>query len=142
VFLFSLLLAYFLVPAELRGQVIAIGIVGALLLRGVAIATGLALIDRLEAVVYGFGVLLVYVAYRALRGSAGASDPTANPALRVVQRVIPTTAEFHGRRLFVRDGGRLHGTPLLLVVVALVLADIAFAVDSIPPRSPSRATRW
>ena len=132
VFLFSLLLAYFLVPSELRGRVIVIGIVGALVLRGVAIAGGLALIEAVEAVVYVFGILLVYVAYRALRGSEGQSDPSANPILRLVGRVLPITSDFRGRRLFVREEGRLYGTPLLLVVLAIIAADIAFAVDSIP----------
>jgi tellurite resistance protein TerC len=132
VFLFSLLLAYFLVPPELRGRVIAIGIAGALVLRGVAISGGLALIESVEAVVYAFGVLLVYVAYRAFRGAAEESDPSANHVLRLVRRTIPTTDGFRGRRLLVREGGRRYGTPLLLVVVAIVAADIAFAVDSIP----------
>jgi len=132
VFLFSLLIAYFLVPPELRGRVIVIGIAGALLLRGVAIAGGLALIETVEAIVYLFGFLLLYVAYRAFRGAADESDPSANPVLRFVRRTIPTTAEFRGPRLFVREGGRLYGTPLLLVVVAIIVADIAFAVDSIP----------
>ena len=79
-----------------------------------------------------FGALLLFVAYRALRGADEASDPAANPMLRVVRRLVPTTDDFRGRRLFVREAGRLYGTPLLLVVVAVVAADIAFAVDSIP----------
>jgi tellurite resistance protein TerC len=132
VFLFSLLLAYFFVPPELRGRVIVIGIAGALVLRAVAIAGGLALIESVEAVVYAFGVLLLYVAYRAFRGAAEQSDPSANPVLRLVRRVVPTTDGFRGHRLFIREGGRLYGTPLLLVVVAIIAADIAFAVDSIP----------
>ena len=132
VFLFSLLLAYFLVPPELRGRVIVIGIAGALLLRGVAIAGGLALIETVEAVVYVFGVLLVYVAYRAFRGAAEQADPSENPVLRLVRRTVPITSDFRGRRLLVREGGRLYGTSLLLVVVAIIAADIAFAVDSIP----------
>jgi len=132
VFLFSLLLAYFLVPPELRGRVIVIGIAGALLLRGVAIAGGLALIETVEAVVYVFGVLLVYVAYRAFRGAAEQADPSENPVLRFVRRTVPLTPDFRGRRLLVREGGRLYGTSLLLVVVAIIAADIAFAVDSIP----------
>jgi tellurite resistance protein TerC len=132
VFLFSLLIAYFLVPLELRGRVIVIGIAGALVLRGVAITGGLALIESVEAIVYLFGVLLLYVAYRAFRGAADEADPSANPVLRLVRRAVPTTAGFRGRRLFVREGGRLYGTPLLLVVVAIIVADIAFAVDSIP----------
>jgi TerC family integral membrane protein len=132
VFLFSLLLAYFLVPAELRGRVIILGIAGALVLRGVAIGGGLALIESVEGVVYAFGVLFVYVAYRAFRGAAEESDPSANRVLRLVRRTIPTTDGFRGRRLLVREGGRRYGTPLLLVVVAVVAGDIAFAVDSIP----------
>jgi tellurite resistance protein TerC len=132
VFLFSLLLAYFLVPAELRGRVILVGITGALILRGAAIAGGLALIESLEAVVYVFGALLVYVAYRAFRGAGEESDPAANPVLRLVRRIIPTTDDFRGGRILVRERGRLFGTPLLLAIVAISLADIAFAVDSIP----------
>jgi tellurite resistance protein TerC len=132
VFLFSLLLAYFLVPPELRGRVIVIGIAGALLLRAIAIAAGVALIESVEAVVYVFGALLLYVAYRAFRGAPEQSDPSANPVLRLVRRTLSITDDFRGRRLFVREGGRLFGTPLLLVVVAIIIADIAFAVDSIP----------
>ncbi|HEX2434311.1 MAG TPA: TerC/Alx family metal homeostasis membrane protein, partial [Gaiellaceae bacterium] len=132
VFLFSLLLAFFLVPPELRGRVIGLAIAGALVLRGVAIVAGVALIESVEAVIYLFGVLLVYVAYRTFRGAAEESDPAANPILRFIRRAIPTTSEFRGRRLFIREAGRLYGTPLLLVVVAIILADIAFAVDSIP----------
>jgi tellurite resistance protein TerC len=132
VFLFSLLLAYFLVPQELRGRVIVIGIAGALLLRGVAIAAGITLIETVEAIVYAFGVLLLYVAYRAFRGADEETDPSANPVLRRVRRAIPTTPDFRGPRLLVREGGRRYGTPLLLVVVAIIAADIAFAIDSIP----------
>jgi tellurite resistance protein TerC len=112
--------------------VIVLGIAGALVLRAVAIVAGVALIESAEAVVYAFGVLLLYVAYRTFRGAADESDPSANPVLRLARRVVPTTAGFRGRRLFVRQEGMLYGTPLLLVVVAIVVADIAFAIDSIP----------
>jgi tellurite resistance protein TerC len=132
VFLISLLLTYFVVPAELRGRLVLIGIALALVLRGLAIAGGLALIERVESVVYLFGALLLYVAYRALPGTDEESDPAASPVLRVVRRIIPTTEGFRGSRLLVREQGRLHGTPLLLAVLAISVADIAFAVDSIP----------
>jgi tellurite resistance protein TerC len=132
VFLFTLLLAYFAVPAELRGPVVTIGIAGALALRGVAIVVGVTLIEMVEAVVYVFGALLVYVAYRAFRGADEEADPANNLALRFVRRVLPTTDGFRGKKLFVRERGRLMGTPLLLTIVAIVAADIAFAIDSIP----------
>ena len=86
----------------------------------------------MEAVVYLFGALLLYLAYRAFRGAAEQSDPSTNPVLRLVRRTIPVTDDFRGRRLFVREENRRYGTPLLLVVVAIIVADIAFAVDSIP----------
>jgi tellurite resistance protein TerC len=132
VFLFSLLLAYFVVPPELRGRAIAIGIIGALVLRAAAIAGGLAVLGAVEAVVYVFGVLLLYVAYRSFRGAAERSDPADSPALRLVRRTLPITPDFRGRRLLVREEGHLHATPLLLVTGAIIAADIAFAVDSIP----------
>jgi tellurite resistance protein TerC len=131
-FLFTLLLAYFAVPAELRGPVVTIGIAGALALRGVAIVVGVTLIEMVEAVVYIFGALLLYVAYRAFRGADEEADPANNLALRFVRRVLPTTDGFRGKKLFVRERGRLMGTPLLLTIVAIVAADIAFAIDSIP----------
>ena len=68
------------------------------------------------------------LAYRAFRGAAGESTEV----LRLVRRTVPVTDDFRGRRLFVREEGRRYGTPLLLVVVAIIVADIAFAVDSIP----------
>ena len=132
VVLFTLLLAYFAVPAELRGRVVMVGIAGALVVRAVAIVVGVVLIDAVEAVVYVFAALLLYVAYRAFRGADEEADPANNLALRFVRRVLPTTDGFRGTNLFVRERGRLMGTPLLLTIVAIVAADIAFAIDSIP----------
>jgi tellurite resistance protein TerC len=132
VFLFSLLLAYFAVPSEHRQRVLAIGIVGALVLRGIAIVAGLAVIERAEAVVYVFGALLLFVAYRSFRGAGEESDPSRNPAVRLFRRVVRTTDGYRGRRLLVREHGALYATPLLLAVLAMIVADIAFAVDSIP----------
>jgi tellurite resistance protein TerC len=132
VFLFSLLLGYFLVPPELRGRAIAIGIAGALLLRALAISVGVALVDAVDSVLYVFGALLLYVAYRTLRSSPETSDPSSTRAVRLVRRAVPFTDEFRGSRLLVREQDRLYGTPLLLVVAAIVVADIAFAIDSIP----------
>ncbi len=132
VFLFALLLTYFAVPSEHRQRVLAIGIVGALVLRGIAIVAGLAVIERAEAVVYVFGALLLFVAYRSFRGAGEESDPARNPAVRLFRRLVRTTDGFRGRRLLVRERGTLYATPLLLAVLAMIVADIAFAVDSIP----------
>ena len=133
VFLFSLLLGHFLVPPGLRGRVVLFGIVGALVLRGVAIVAGLTLIEHVEAVVYVFGALLLYVAYRAFRGTDEEQDAGSQPraargaAGRADQRRTSTAGTCSCAR---RAGST--ATPLLLAIVAIVVADIAFAVDSIP----------
>ena len=132
VFLFSLLLGYFAVPRELRGWVILIGIAGAFVIRGVAIVIGIQLVETAAAVLYVFGVLLIVVAVRAAFHKPQTRNPDSTPATRLLRRVLPLTSDFRGRRLLVREDGRLHGTPLLLTIVAIIATDIAFAVDSIP----------
>ncbi len=131
-FLFLLILSYFGVPPELRGRVIVFGVVAALALRGLAIVAGVALIETVEVVVYVFGLLLVVVGIRAFRSGTGETDPLRSPLVRGVMRILPVTDGFRGRRLFLREGGRLYATPLLLTAFAIVAADIAFAIDSIP----------
>lgn len=131
-FVFILLFGYFGVPVADRARVLFYGIAAALVLRGVAILAGVALIERFHAVIYVLGVLLLYLSWRILRGVEQNVDPGSNVAVRAVRRVFPVTARFHGQRMFVRVHGHLHATPLLVCLVAVVAADIAFAVDSIP----------
>jgi tellurite resistance protein TerC len=130
-FLFLLILGYFQVPDAAREKVIVLGIAGALLLRAAAIVAGVALVERLEPVVYVLGAALVYLAYRVLRGFREEFDPLQTPFVRAVRRFVPLTG-FHGERVFVREDGRLRATPLLLALSAIVFADIAFAIDSVP----------
>jgi tellurite resistance protein TerC len=141
VFLFSLLLEYFLVPPELRGRVVLIGIVGALLLRGIAIAGGVALVESVEGVVYAFGALLLFVAYRALRGAAETSDPAANPALRFVRRLVPTTEDFGGAgcssaklavsRIWTANAFALLGLGSLLALVEILVRRFRYVDETI-----------
>ena len=131
-FLFLLILGYFGVPPELRGRVLAVGVLAALALRGIAIVVGVAVVEAVEVVIYGFGLLLVVVAVRAFRTGTGETDPLKSPILRGLVRILPVTDGFRGGRLLVDEGGRLYATPLLLTVLAIVAADIAFAIDSIP----------
>jgi len=130
-FLFLLILAYFQVPDDSRRKVILWGIAAALVLRAAAIAAGVALVQTLQPVVYVLGVALVYLAYRVLRGFREDFDPLRTPFVRAVQRFVPLTG-FHGDRFTVRDEGQLQATPLLLALSAVVFADIAFAIDSVP----------
>jgi tellurite resistance protein TerC len=131
-FVFILLFAYFGVPEERRARLLFWGIVAALTMRGLAIAAGIALIEQFHVVVYLLGVLLLLLAWRILRGVEENVDPDDNFVVKAVRRFFPVTGEFVGGRWFVREGGRRYVTPLFLCLSAIVAADIAFAVDSIP----------
>jgi tellurite resistance protein TerC len=131
-FVFILLFSYFGVPEEHRARLLFWGIVAALVLRGLAILGGVALIEQFHFVIYVLGVLLLVLAYRILKGVAENVDPDKNLIVRAVRRFFPVTGEFHGHKWFVRQEGRRYVTPLFLCLAAIVAADIAFAVDSIP----------
>ena len=131
-FVFLLLFSYFGIPSEHRANLLFWGIVFALVLRGLAILGGVALIERFEVVIYILGVTLLVLAYRILRGVDENVDPDKNLMVRLVRRFFPVTGDFHGHKWFQRVDGKLHATPIFLCLAAIVAADIAFAVDSIP----------
>ncbi len=131
-FVFILLFAYFGVPEEHRARLLFWGIVAALVLRGLAILGGVALIEQFHFVIYVLGVLLLVLAWRILKGVAENVDPDKNFVVRAVRRFFPVTGEYHGSHWFVRRGDVRYVTPLFLCLAAIVAADIAFAVDSIP----------
>ena len=131
-FVFILLFGYFGVPEEYRARVLFYGIAAALVLRGVAILAGVALIETFHFVIYLLGATLLFLSYRILRGVEENVDPDRNIVVRGVRRVFPVSGEFHGAKMFVREHGRRYATPMLVCLAAVVAADIAFAVDSIP----------
>lgn len=130
-FVFLIVMASFAVPKIYQQKVLMIGIVIALILRGIFIAVGAALIENFTWVFYLFGALLLYLAWH----QAFAHDD-ANPAngrfMRFVRRHLPVTNEYHGDRLTVRKDGRRWVTPMLLTIIAIGFVDLIFAVDSIP----------
>jgi tellurite resistance protein TerC len=131
-FVFLLLFSYFGVPQEHRANLLFWGIVAALVLRGLAILGGVALIEQFHVVIYVLGVLLLVLAYRILQGVEENVDPDKNLIVRGVRKIFPVSSDFHGHHWFVREGGTRYATPLFLCLAAVVAADIAFAVDSIP----------
>jgi tellurite resistance protein TerC len=131
-FVFILLFAYFAVPYELRARLLFWGIVYALILRGIAIGGGIALIEQFHFIVYVLGVLLIVLAARVWSGVEESVDPDRNLMVRLVRRVFPVTGDYHGHHWLVRLGDTRYATPLLLCLAAIVFADIAFAIDSIP----------
>ena len=131
-FVFIVLFAYFAVPAAYQHRVLFWGILGAVILRGVFIGVGAALLAAFHWVMYVFGAFLVYTGVKLMRSDAAEVDPERNMLLRAFRRVVPTVSEYHGASFFVRRDGRRWATPLLAVLVAVEATDIVFAVDSIP----------
>ena len=131
-FVFLLLFAYFGVPYERRPRLLFWGIVAALALRGAFIIGGTALIEQFHLVIYILGVALLVLAYRIFRGVDDNVDPDKNLMVRLVRRFYPVTGEFREGHWFVKEKGQRYVTPLFLALVAIVFADIAFAIDSIP----------
>ncbi|MEA2444803.1 MAG: tellurite resistance protein TerC [Thermoleophilales bacterium] len=130
-FVFLLLFAYFGIPTAYRARLLFWGIVGALLLRLAAIAGGVALLNEFHFVIYVLAAVLLVLAVRIFRGVEGSVSPDRNLMVRVVRRIFPVSSDMH-YRYFVREDGQRKATPLLLCLTAVVFADIAFAVDSIP----------
>ncbi len=131
-FVFLLLFSYFGIPAEYRAKLLFWGIAAALVLRGLAILGGVALLEQFHFIIYVLGVLLLVLAWRILQGVDENVDPDKNPAVRLVRKFFPVTSEYHEHHWFVQRDGKRWATPLFVCLAAVVAADIAFAVDSIP----------
>lgn len=131
-FVFLLLFAYFGIPYERRARLLFWGIVAALALRGVFILAGITLIEQFHVVIYLLGAALLALAYRIFRGVGESVDPDRNLLVRLVRRVYPVTSDSADGKWFLVRDGRRHATPIFLCLAAIVFADIAFAIDSIP----------
>ncbi len=132
VFVWAAIFGYFAVPGRYQHRVLFWGIFGALVLRAIFIFAGVALLDRLEWLLFVFGGLLLYSAWRIVTHDVADVHPERNPVLRLVRRFIPVTATFHGQKLFTRENARLLATPLFVVLILIEAADVVFAVDSVP----------
>ncbi|MGH2690214.1 MAG: TerC family protein [Actinomycetota bacterium] len=131
-FVWAVLFSYFGVPREYQFRVLFWGVFGALVLRGVFIGAGVALIGRFDWVLYVFGAFLLVTAVKIARHAEVEVHPERNPILKLVRRVIPVSADYDGHRLFTRQGRRWLATPLLAVLVLVEATDVVFAVDSVP----------
>jgi tellurite resistance protein TerC len=132
-FVFVVIMARFSVPREYQQKVLLVGIVLALVMRGIFIAVGAAAISAFSWIFYIFGAFLLYTAVQLARqGTGGPSDYTENVVLRMVRRTLPTTDTYHGARLTSVVDGRRLVTPMLVVMVAIGTTDLLFALDSIP----------
>ena len=132
IFIFAMIFSYFAVPRRYQHRALFFGVLGALVLRGVFIAGGAALLGRFQWILYVFGVFLILTGVKMYRQRTGHIDPSDNPVLRAARRLIPSTPDYHGKKFWVRQGGRWVATPLLFVLILIEMMDIVFAIDSIP----------
>jgi tellurite resistance protein TerC len=130
-FVFLLVMSAFAVPRIYQQKVLMIGIVIALIMRGIFIAVGATLIENFSWVFYLFGALLLFLAYRQAF-THGDSNPADSRFMRFVRRHLRVTEEYHGDRLTIVRDGRRWVTPMMLTIIAIGVVDLVFAVDSIP----------
>ncbi len=138
VFVISLIFGYFAIPARYQYRALLWGILAVLVLRGIMIAVGAALVERYEWVLYFFGAFLIATGIKMLIVGESEHDVSKNPLVRLLSRRMRVSSELHGSQFFVRQTdprtGRLalFATPLFLALIVINIADFIFAVDSVP----------
>jgi len=132
VFVIALIFAYFRVPSQYQHRVLFWGILGALVMRGMMIAAGAALIRRFDWMLYLFGLFLVFTGIKMMFFGDEGVDPAKNPVLRMARRFFPISNDFEGQRFFTHATVPRALTPLALVLLMVETTDLIFAVDSIP----------
>jgi tellurite resistance protein TerC len=134
-FVFVIIMAKFSVPKQHQHRVLFIGIVISLVLRGVCIAAGAAALAAFNWIFYIFGAFLIYTAVKVAKETTtpeGEQQAPDNIVVRGLQRLLPTTDAYDGGKIVTRVNGRRMFTPMIMVVSALGIANVVFALDSIP----------
>ena len=131
-FVFVIIMGRFAVPSSLQQSVLLVGIVIALLLRGVFILLGVTLIEHFGWIFYLFGAFLLYTAVQQLLSNRRETEDQESGAIRFLRRHIPITPHYDGAALTIRRDGRRVLTPVLVVFIAIGTTDLLFALDSIP----------
>lgn len=132
IFVMALIFAYLKIPPRYQYRVLFWGIVGAIVLRGLMILAGTALLSRFDWMFYVFGAVLLLSALRMLRDDEAERNFGESLPARLVRRFVPVTDELHRARFFVFRDGQLYATPLFVGLIMVELTDVVFAVDSIP----------
>ncbi len=131
-FVFLVIMGSFAVPPNLQHRVLLVGIVIALILRGLLIVVGAELIDRFSGTFYLFGAFLLFTAWQVWRSEEKEPDPNGNGFMRWIGARVPTSPHYDGSRLTTMVAGRRALTPMAMVMLAIGTTDLLFALDSIP----------
>jgi TerC family integral membrane protein len=132
IFVFILILSYFSVAPAYQHRVLFWGIIGALLLRGIFIATGAVLLQLFHWVTYLFGAFLVFTAGKMITQEETSVKPDQNPIIGVLRRIMPVASDYEGQKFFIKRQGKWAATPLCIVLLVIETTDLIFAVDSVP----------
>ena len=132
VFVIALIFAYFKVPSHLQHRVLYWGILGALVMRGLMIGGGSALVQSYKWTLYIFGAFLIYSGIKMIFADEEGVEPERNPVIQLARRCFPVSSQFEEQKFFTRVDGRFALTPLALVLLMVETTDLIFAVDSIP----------
>lgn len=132
IFVFILIFSYFRVPAAYQHRVLFWGILGALVMRGILIIVGAALLKEFHWLIYVFGGFLIFTGIRMALSQHEQLEPEQNPVLRFFRKIMPVTEKYEGAKFFIRRAGILMATPLFLVLLVVESTDLVFAIDSIP----------
>jgi tellurite resistance protein TerC len=131
-FLFLVIFTAFSVDERVQHRLLAWGVLGALIMRGIMIALGAALVERFAWVMYVFGAFLVYAGIHMLFAKSENTHPEENKIFKFASRHLRVTHKYHGEQFFARVDKKLFATPLFLVLLVVEITDITLAVDSIP----------
>ena len=131
-FVFVIIMARFQVPRKLQQEALMVGIIIALVLRGIFILLGAAVIERFTWVFYIFGAFLVYTAINLVRHRDEEDEYEENAFIRRMRKVLPITQDYHGSKIRIVENGKKFWTPMIVVFLALGTTDLLFALDSIP----------
>jgi tellurite resistance protein TerC len=130
-FIFLIIMASFKVPRKLQQEALLVGIIIALVFRGIFIALGAVAIENFSWIFYIFGAFLLWTAYTLVKDTEH-DDDGENGVVRFARRFFNTKNEWHGLKLFVKDNKKTFITPMFLVILSLGTTDLLFALDSIP----------
>lgn len=132
IFVFIMIFAYFKVPALYQHKILFWGILGALLMRALFIATGVTLIQKFHWIIYVFGAFLIITGIKMALQKGQEIHPEKNPVLKLFRRFMPVANNYSGDKFFINEGTRRVATPLFVVLLLIETTDVIFAVDSIP----------
>jgi tellurite resistance protein TerC len=133
IFVIAVIFSYFHIPIQYQHRVLFWGILGALIFRGAMILAGTYLVDHFEIVMYAFGAILLWTAYKMLQAGEEKIHPNENPVVLFLRKFLPVTKGIRSEKFFVKRRGRIIAmTPLFVALVVVETTDVMFAFDSIP----------